>query len=87
MLKKKKEKENNGNYCVSMLNVVFSMLNVVFSQSWKNENDRMKEKFLSLLGKIGKDARSSKTTNRVSMRFTLDTMLARSCIQFLHLFP
>ena len=35
-------------------------------QSWKAENDRMKEKFLNLLGKIGKDARSPKTTSRVS---------------------
>ena len=45
---------------------MFMLLTTLNIQSWKVENDRMKEKFLNLLGKIGKDARSSKTTSRVS---------------------
>ena len=35
-------------------------------QKWQDDNDRMREKLLSLIGKIGKDARVAKTTTRVS---------------------
>lgn len=36
------------------------------SQAWKGENDRVQEKLLTLIGKIGKDTRDLKTTNKVS---------------------
>ncbi|CAG5125953.1 unnamed protein product, partial [Candidula unifasciata] len=32
---------------------------------WQDDNDRIREKLLSLIGKIGKDAKVAKTTTRV----------------------
>ncbi|CAH1774066.1 unnamed protein product [Owenia fusiformis] len=38
---------------------------VLMQKSWKDENDRMRDKLLSLIGKIGRDAKAQKTTTRV----------------------
>ncbi|XP_064624443.1 ubiquitin carboxyl-terminal hydrolase 24-like isoform X2 [Lineus longissimus] len=37
----------------------------LIQKSWAEENDKMREKLLSLIGKIGKDAKVQKTTTRV----------------------
>lgn len=34
-------------------------------QKWQEESDRMREKLLSLIGRIGRDGREPKTTTRV----------------------
>ncbi|XP_013409431.2 ubiquitin carboxyl-terminal hydrolase 24-like [Lingula anatina] len=38
---------------------------ILVQKSWQVENDKMKERLLSLIGRIGKDARVPKTTTRV----------------------
>lgn len=38
---------------------------LLIQKKWQDDNDRMREKLLSLIGKIGKDARVAKTTTRV----------------------
>ncbi|XP_046339329.2 ubiquitin carboxyl-terminal hydrolase 24-like isoform X2 [Haliotis rufescens] len=37
----------------------------LIQKKWQDDNDRIREKLLSLIGKIGKDARVGKTTTRV----------------------
>ncbi|XP_071490931.1 ubiquitin carboxyl-terminal hydrolase 24-like [Diadema antillarum] len=37
----------------------------LIQKAWNNENERVQEKLLSLIGRIGRDARSSKTTCKV----------------------
>lgn len=37
----------------------------VFKQKWQDDHNRMKEKLLRLIGKIGRDAKEPKTTTRV----------------------
>ena len=55
-------------FCLSCLCYLLIWLVSLFSrqQKWQDDNDRMREKLLSLIGKIGKDARVAKTTTRVS---------------------
>ncbi|XP_064607447.1 ubiquitin carboxyl-terminal hydrolase 24-like isoform X2 [Liolophura sinensis] len=38
---------------------------LLIQKNWQEDNDRMREKLLALIGKIGRDARVSKTTTRV----------------------
>lgn len=38
---------------------------IVFFKSWGSESDRMKEKLLVLIGRIGKEARVGKITTKV----------------------
>ncbi|XP_070563005.1 ubiquitin carboxyl-terminal hydrolase 24-like isoform X2 [Ptychodera flava] len=38
---------------------------MLIQKSWQDENDRMREKLLSLIGKIGREARVNKTTTKV----------------------
>ena len=40
---------------------------ILIQKSWEVENDRMRVKLLSLIGKIGREARIPKTTTRVSI--------------------
>jgi len=40
---------------------------IVSFKSWGSESDRMKEKLLVLIGRIGKEARVGKITTKVHM--------------------
>lgn len=50
------------------------MFDCSFQQSWQEENDRMREKLLGLIGKIGRDARIPKTTGSVSLSLVFYSM-------------
>ena len=50
------------------------MFDCSFRQSWQEENDRMREKLLGLIGKIGRDARIPKTTGSVSLSLVFYSM-------------
>ena len=39
---------------------------VFVEQKWQEESNRMREKLLSLIGRIGRDGREPKTTTRVN---------------------
>ena len=45
---------------------IYDFTGELLFQSWTNENDRMRQKLLALIGKIGRDAKLPKTTSRVS---------------------
>lgn len=51
---------------------------VVRIQSWEVESDRVRQKLLSLIGRIGREARSETTTGKVGPRFPLWQSL-RTC--------
>ena len=60
------QSEECGLCLVSVYLLIWLMSLFSRQQKWQDDNDRMREKLLSLIGKIGKDARVAKTTTRVS---------------------
>lgn len=48
---------------------------IVLSKSWGSESDRMKEKLLVLIGRIGKEARVGKITTKVHYKINQCTVI------------
>jgi hypothetical protein len=55
-------------FILELLNDLYEHYNL---QKWQEESDRMREKLLSLIGRIGRDGREPKTTTRVRSKYRL----------------
>ena len=53
---------------------------IVFLKSWGSESDRMKEKLLVLIGRIGKEARVGKITTKVHYKTNQCTCNIHMCM-------
>lgn len=58
------QRENILNVIARPKKIKFIIL-FVLKQKWQDDHNRMKEKLLRLIGKIGRDAKEPKTTTRV----------------------
>jgi hypothetical protein len=55
-------------FILELLNDLYKHYNL---QKWQEESDRMREKLLSLIGRIGRDGREPKTTTRVRSKYNI----------------
>jgi hypothetical protein len=53
---------------------------IFFYQKWQEENDKSREKLLSLIGKIGRDAKIPKTTNQVRQFIIKNVIISKPVV-------
>lgn len=57
-------------FLLELLNDLYEHYNL---QKWQEESDKMREKLLSLIGRIGRDGREPKTTTRVRSKYNISS--------------